>query len=36
VILATHDEEIGRRAERRVRLHDGRLVEDRAVTKARS
>ena len=36
VILATHDEEISRRAEHRVRLHDGRLVEDRAVATARA
>lgn len=36
VILATHDEEIGRRAEHRVRLRDGRLVEDRAVATARA
>ncbi|MGD0219399.1 MAG: ABC transporter ATP-binding protein [Acidimicrobiales bacterium] len=32
VILATHDEEIGRRAERRVRMRDGSIVEDRAAT----
>ncbi len=32
VILATHDEEIGRRAERRVRLRDGAIAEDRATT----
>ena len=32
VILATHDEEIGRRAERRIRMRDGSIVEDRAAT----
>jgi len=28
LILATHDEEIGRIAERRVRLRDGSIVEN--------
>jgi putative ABC transport system ATP-binding protein len=36
VILATHDEEIGLRAERRVRLRDGLLVDDRSVKGARA
>jgi putative ABC transport system ATP-binding protein len=28
VVLVTHDEEIGRRGGRRIRLRDGALVED--------
>jgi putative ABC transport system ATP-binding protein len=33
-ILATHDEEIASRADRRIRLRDGLIVEDGAAPKA--
>ena len=34
LVMVTHDNTLGQRARRRIRLLDGRIVEDRALTTA--
>ena len=34
LVMVTHDNSLGQRARRRIRLLDGRIVEDRALTTA--